>query len=79
MLLEALAGVELGAWDRRIIGLHANAASTGFPEEADACRAKAEQLRASTAFNPEAGAERFVTDRRPPTHGRYDPSGTSGD
>jgi len=27
-------------------GLHAKAASTGFPEEADACRAKAEQLRA---------------------------------
>ena len=27
-------------------GLHAKAASTDFPEEADACRAKAEQLRA---------------------------------
>jgi hypothetical protein len=26
--------------------LHAKAASTGFPEETDACRAKAEQLRA---------------------------------
>ena len=26
--------------------LQAKAASTGFPEEADACRAKAEQLRA---------------------------------
>jgi hypothetical protein len=32
------------AW-RRYDGLHAKAASTGFPEEADACRAKAEQLR----------------------------------
>jgi hypothetical protein len=31
---------------RRYEGLHAKAASTGFPEEADACRAKAEQLRA---------------------------------
>jgi hypothetical protein len=30
---------------RRYDGLHAKAASTGFPEEADACRAKAEQLR----------------------------------
>jgi hypothetical protein len=30
---------------RRHDGLHAKAASTGFPEEADACRAKAEQLR----------------------------------
>ena len=26
---------------RRYDGLHAKAASTGFPEEADACRAKA--------------------------------------
>jgi hypothetical protein len=33
------------AW-RRYDGLHAKAASTGFPEEAAACRAKAEQLRA---------------------------------
>ena len=31
---------------RRYDGLHAKAVSTGFPEEADACRAKAEQLRA---------------------------------
>jgi hypothetical protein len=31
---------------RRYDGLHAKAAATGFPEEADACRAKAEQLRA---------------------------------
>jgi endogenous inhibitor of DNA gyrase (YacG/DUF329 family) len=31
---------------RRYDGLHAKATSTGFPEEADACRAKAEQLRA---------------------------------
>ena len=31
---------------RRYDGLHAKAASTGFPEEADACRTKAEQLRA---------------------------------
>jgi hypothetical protein len=31
---------------RRYDGLHAKAASTGFPEEAAACRAKAEQLRA---------------------------------
>jgi hypothetical protein len=31
---------------RRYDGLHAKAASTGFPEEASACRAKAEQLRA---------------------------------
>jgi Protein of unknown function (DUF2786) len=31
---------------RRYGGLHAKAASTGFPEEADACRSKAEQLRA---------------------------------
>jgi predicted nucleic acid-binding Zn ribbon protein len=31
---------------RRYDGLHAKAASTGFPEEADACQAKAEQLRA---------------------------------
>ena len=31
---------------RRYEGLHAKAASTGFPEEAAACRAKAEQLRA---------------------------------
>jgi Protein of unknown function (DUF2786) len=31
---------------RRYEGLHAKAASTGFPAEADACRAKAEQLRA---------------------------------
>ena len=31
---------------RRYDGLHAKAASTGFPEEADACRAEAEQLRA---------------------------------
>jgi hypothetical protein len=30
---------------RRYDGLHAKAASTGFPEEADACRTKAEQLR----------------------------------
>jgi endogenous inhibitor of DNA gyrase (YacG/DUF329 family) len=30
---------------RRYDGLHAKAASTGFPEEADACRAKAEQLQ----------------------------------
>jgi hypothetical protein len=30
---------------RRYDGLCAKAASTGFPEEADACRAKAEQLR----------------------------------
>jgi hypothetical protein len=30
---------------RRYDGLYAKAASTGFPEEADACRAKAEQLR----------------------------------
>jgi endogenous inhibitor of DNA gyrase (YacG/DUF329 family) len=30
---------------RRYDGLSAKAASTGFPEEADACRAKAEQLR----------------------------------
>jgi hypothetical protein len=30
---------------RRYDGLHAKAASTGFPEEADACRAEAEQLR----------------------------------
>jgi hypothetical protein len=30
---------------RRYDGLHAKAASTGFPEEADGCRAKAEQLR----------------------------------
>ena len=33
------------AW-RRYDGLHAKADSTGFPEEAAACRAKAEQLRA---------------------------------
>ena len=31
---------------RRYDGLHAKAASTGFPEEAAACRTKAEQLRA---------------------------------
>jgi endogenous inhibitor of DNA gyrase (YacG/DUF329 family) len=31
---------------RRYYGLSAKAASTGFPEEAAACRAKAEQLRA---------------------------------
>ena len=31
---------------RRYDGLSAKAASTGFPEEANACRAKAEQLRA---------------------------------
>ena len=31
---------------RRYEGLHAKADSTGFPEEAAACRAKAEQLRA---------------------------------
>jgi hypothetical protein len=31
---------------RRYDGLHAKANSTGFPEETDACRAKAEQLRA---------------------------------
>jgi hypothetical protein len=31
---------------RRYDGLHAKADSTGFPEEADACRAKADQLRA---------------------------------
>ena len=31
---------------RRYDGLHAKAASTGFPEEAAACREKAEQLRA---------------------------------
>jgi hypothetical protein len=31
---------------RRYDGLHAKADSTGFPEEADACRTKAEQLRA---------------------------------
>jgi len=31
---------------RRYDVLHAKADSTGFPEEADACRAKAEQLRA---------------------------------
>jgi hypothetical protein len=31
---------------RRYDGPHAKAASTGFPEEAAACRAKAEQLRA---------------------------------
>jgi hypothetical protein len=31
---------------RRYEGLHAKAASTGFPQEAAACRAKAEQLRA---------------------------------
>jgi hypothetical protein len=31
---------------RRYDGLHAKAASTGFPQEAAACRAKAEQLRA---------------------------------
>ena len=31
---------------RRYDGLSAKAASTGFPEEADACRTKAEQLRA---------------------------------
>jgi endogenous inhibitor of DNA gyrase (YacG/DUF329 family) len=31
---------------RRYDGLHAKAASTDFPEEAAACRAKAEQLRA---------------------------------
>jgi len=31
---------------RRYDGLHAKADSTGFPEEAAACRAKAEQLRA---------------------------------
>jgi predicted acyl esterase len=31
---------------RRYDGLHAKAASTGFPEEAAACRAKAEQLQA---------------------------------
>jgi hypothetical protein len=31
---------------RRYDGLHAKATSTGFPEEATACRAKAEQLRA---------------------------------
>jgi hypothetical protein len=31
---------------RRYEGLCAKAASTGFPEEAAACRAKAEQLRA---------------------------------
>jgi endogenous inhibitor of DNA gyrase (YacG/DUF329 family) len=31
---------------RRYDGLHAKAASTGFPEEATACRTKAEQLRA---------------------------------
>jgi endogenous inhibitor of DNA gyrase (YacG/DUF329 family) len=31
---------------RRYNGLHAKAASTDFPEEADACRTKAEQLRA---------------------------------
>jgi hypothetical protein len=30
---------------RRYDGLHAKANSTGFPEEAAACRAKAEQLR----------------------------------
>jgi hypothetical protein len=30
---------------RRYDGLHAKAASTGFPEEAAACREKAEQLR----------------------------------
>jgi endogenous inhibitor of DNA gyrase (YacG/DUF329 family) len=30
---------------RRYDGLHAKAASTGFPEEANACRTKAEQLR----------------------------------
>jgi hypothetical protein len=31
---------------RRFDGLHAKADSTGFPAEADACRTKAEQLRA---------------------------------
>jgi hypothetical protein len=31
---------------QRYDGLHAKADSTGFPEEAAACRAKAEQLRA---------------------------------
>ena len=31
---------------RRYNGLHAKADSTGYPEEATACRAKAEQLRA---------------------------------
>jgi hypothetical protein len=31
---------------RRYDGLHAKADSTGFPEEAAACRSKAEQLRA---------------------------------
>jgi endogenous inhibitor of DNA gyrase (YacG/DUF329 family) len=31
---------------RRYDGLHTKAASTGFPEEAAACREKAEQLRA---------------------------------
>jgi hypothetical protein len=31
---------------RRYDGLHAKAATTRFPEEADACREKAEQLRA---------------------------------
>jgi endogenous inhibitor of DNA gyrase (YacG/DUF329 family) len=31
---------------RRYDGLHAKAASTGFPQEAAACREKAEQLRA---------------------------------
>jgi endogenous inhibitor of DNA gyrase (YacG/DUF329 family) len=35
---------------RRYDGLHAKAASTGFPEEAAACRAKAEQLRAKYAL-----------------------------
>jgi hypothetical protein len=35
---------------RRYDGLHAKAASTGFPEEADACRAKAEQLRSKYGF-----------------------------
>jgi hypothetical protein len=41
-------------------GLHAKAVSTGFPEEAAPCRAKAEQLRVKHAWR------RRRTDRNAP-------------
>jgi hypothetical protein len=41
---------------RRHDGRHAKAVSTGFPEEAAACRAKAEQLRAKYGLEETDGS-----------------------
>ena len=56
---------------RRYDGLHAKAASTGLPEEADACRAETEQLR--TKYGLRRASEMAYSSPR--TNGCLNPRG----